>query len=69
MVAVGSESMLDNCMASVSMTVVDGDGFPIHYLTPECKERYCTNVGARDRVAVWVSEPETVDGPDHLTLQ
>ena len=49
------------CMASVSMTVLDGEGFPIHYLKPECLEKYRTNVGARDRVAVWVSEPETVD--------
>ena len=67
-VTVGSESMLDICMASVSMTVLDGEGFPLHYLTPECLEKYRTNVGACDRGAARVSEPETVDRPDHLTL-
>ena len=68
MVTVGSESMLDICMDRVSMTVLDGDGFPLHYLTPECVEKYRSNVGTHGRVAARVSEPETVDGPDHLTL-
>ena len=52
----------------MSMTVLDGEGFPLHYITPECIEKYRSiNVGACDGGAARVSEPGMVR-PDQLTL-
>ena len=52
----------------MSMTVLDGEGFPLHYLTPNCIEKYRSiRVGACDGGAAWESEPGDVE-PDQLTL-
>ena len=52
----------------MSMTVLDGEGFPLHYLTPNCIEKYRSiKVGACDGGAARESEPEKM-GPDQLAL-
>ena len=63
----GSESIPAKTRESaMGMTVLDGDGFPLHYLTSNCIEKYRSiKVGACDGGAARVSEPGNV-GPDQL---
>ena len=53
----------------MSMTVLDGEGFPLHYLTTDCIEKNrSVKVGACDGgAAIRESEPEKT-GPNQLAL-